>query len=106
MPDDEGESRSAMDIITRMLGESSGSPKNPLKHRAEGDIDGSLHRTRGRRINYKHLSDLWQDNETMLAKEIMNLLEGDDDQPTLKQAKQSLEWPEWKHAIQAELAQL
>ena len=79
MPDDEGESRSAMDIITRMLGESSGSPKNPLKHRAEGDIDGSLHRTRGRRINYKHLSDLWQDNETMLAKEIMNLLEGDDD---------------------------
>ena len=61
---------------------------------------------RGRRIDYKYLSDPWQDDETMLAKEIMNLLEGDDDQPTLKQAKQSLEWPEWKHAIQAELAQL
>ncbi len=49
---------------------------------------------RGRRINYQHLNDPWQDNKTMLAEEIMNLLEGDDNQPTLKQAKQSLEWPE------------
>ena len=42
----------------------------------------------------------------MSAKEITNLLEGDDDQPTLEQAKWSLEWPEWEHAIQAELVQL
>jgi len=42
----------------------------------------------------------------MNAEEITNLLEGDDDQPTLEQAKRSLEWPEWEHAIQAELAQL
>jgi hypothetical protein len=42
----------------------------------------------------------------MSAKEIMNLLEGDDNQPTLEQAKQSLEWPKWEYAIQAKLAQL
>ena len=42
----------------------------------------------------------------MSAKEITNLLEGDDNQMTLEQAKWSLEWPEQKHAIQAELAQL
>ena len=42
----------------------------------------------------------------MHTKELMNLLEGDDDQLTLEQAKWSLEWPEWEHAIQAELAQL
>jgi hypothetical protein len=42
----------------------------------------------------------------MNAKELTNLLEGDDDQPTLEQAKRSLEWPEWERAIQAELVQL
>jgi hypothetical protein len=102
-PDDEGESRSATDIVTGMQS----SCLNPLKRRAEDDIDGSLRRMRGRRIDYQHLSDPWKDNETMFAKEITNLLEGDnDDQPTFEQAKRSLEWPEWEHAIQAELAQL
>jgi hypothetical protein len=42
----------------------------------------------------------------MHADELSNLLEGSNDQPTLKQARRSLEWPEWEHAIQAELAQL
>jgi len=42
----------------------------------------------------------------MNAEELTNLLEGDDDQPTLDQAKCSLEWPEWEKAIQAKLAQL
>ena len=43
----------------------------------------------------------------MSAEQITNLLEGDDDdQPTLDQARQSLEWPEWERAIQNELAQL
>jgi hypothetical protein len=42
----------------------------------------------------------------MNAEELMNLLEGDDDQPTLEQAKRSLKWPKWEHAIQAELVQL
>ena len=42
----------------------------------------------------------------MYADEIMNLLEGNKDQPTLGQAQCSLEWPEWEQAIQAELDQL
>jgi hypothetical protein len=47
-PDDEGESRDAMDIVTRMLGESSGRPLNSLKHRVEEDAEGSTRRMRGR----------------------------------------------------------
>jgi len=42
----------------------------------------------------------------MKAKELTNLLDGDDNQPTFDQAKRSLEWPEWEKAIQAKLAQL
>ena len=42
----------------------------------------------------------------MNAEELTNILEGDDDQPTFNQAKRSSEWPEWKKAIQSELAQL
>ncbi len=42
----------------------------------------------------------------MNAEELTNLLEGDKDQPTFKQAKCSLKWPEWDKAIQSELAQL
>jgi len=37
---------------------------------------------------------------------IINIEGDDDDQPTFEQAKRSLEWPEWEHAIRAELAQL
>ncbi len=99
MPDDEGESRDATDIVTRTPGESSGRPLNPLKHQADEEAEGSMHRTRGRRINYQHLNDLWEDDEAMHAEEITNLLERDNDQPTLEQAKWSLEWPEWEHAI-------
>jgi hypothetical protein len=39
---------------------------------------------RGKRIDYKCLDDPYSDKETMSAEQIMNLLEGDDDQPTLK----------------------
>jgi hypothetical protein len=53
------------------------------------------------------LNDPFSDEEVMSAKQITNLLEGDDDdQPTLDQARRSLEWPEWECVIQSELAQL
>ncbi|SRR5712671_6938877 len=42
----------------------------------------------------------------MNAKELTNILEGDDNQPTFNQVKRSPEWPEWEKAIQSELAQL
>ena len=44
--------------------------------------------------------------EMMNVEKLTNLLKGNDDQPTLNQAKHSLKWPKWKKAIQAELAQL
>ena len=57
MPNDEGESRDATDIITGTPGESSGRPLNPLKHQADEEAEGSTCRMRGRRIDYQHLSD-------------------------------------------------
>ena len=42
----------------------------------------------------------------MNAKELTNILEGDDDQPTFDQVKHSPEWPKWEKAIQSKLAQL
>ncbi len=42
----------------------------------------------------------------MSAKELTNLLKGNDDQPTFNQARRSPEWPKWEKAIQSELAQL
>ena len=45
-------------------------------------------RTRGKKVDYKHLNDPFTDEEVMCAKQITNLLEGDDDdQPTLDQAR-------------------
>jgi hypothetical protein len=61
---------------------------------------------RGKKVDYKHLDDPFSDDETMSAEELTNLLEGDPNQPTFEQAKQSAEWPKWEKAIQSELAQL
>ena len=81
-------------------------PLNPQKRTAEDDAEGSSRKTRGKRVNYKHLDDPFSDDETMSAEELTNLLEGDPDQPTFDQAKRSAEWPKWEKAIQSELAQL
>ncbi len=79
----------------------------PLKHKCEDNVEGSSkHQIRGKKVDYGHLHDPFSDNEVMNTKELTNLLKGDDDQPTFKQAKCSLKWPEWDKAIQAELAQL
>jgi hypothetical protein len=102
-PDDaacEGEPRDDVRNITDV-------EAGPLKHKCEDDVKGSLKRQmRGKKVDYRHLHDPFSDDEVMSAEELTNLLEGDDDQPTLKQAKHSLEWPEWDKAIQSELAQL
>jgi len=42
MPNNEGELRDAMDIVTGTLGKPSGRPLNPLKHRVEEDAKGSV----------------------------------------------------------------
>jgi len=81
-------------------------PLSPQMWPAEDEAKGSSWKMREKQINYKHLDDPYSDKETMSAEQITNLLEGKDDQPTLEQARWSLEWPEWEKAIQSELAQL
>ncbi len=102
-PDDavcEGEPRNDVQNITD-------AEDGPLKHKCEDNVEGSSkHQIRGKKVDYGHLHDPFSDNEVMNTEELTNLLEGDDDQPTFKQAKCSLKWPEWDKAIQAELAQL
>jgi len=42
---------------------------------------------RGKRVDYKHLDNPFSDDGTISAEELTNLLEGNLDQPTFKQAK-------------------
>ena len=86
-------------------------PSVPRKRSADADEDAvestTRCRTRGKKVDYRHLNDPFSDEEAMSAEQLTNLLEGDDDdQPTLDQARRSLEWPEWERAIQSELDQL
>jgi hypothetical protein len=62
-------------------------PLSPQKQPAEDDAEGSPYQTRGKRVNYKHLDDPFSDDETMNAEELTNLLKGNPNQPTFKQAK-------------------
>jgi hypothetical protein len=71
-------------------------------------------RTRGKRMDYRHLHDPFSDDED--DEEIVNAaaavcnetfsIAANNGKPTLKEARKSNEWPEWEKAIQAELAQL
>jgi len=74
-------------------------PSSSRKRPAEDDAKGSLRKTRGKRVDYKHLDDPFSDDEAMSTEELTNLLEGDLNQPTFEQAKWSAEWPEWEKAI-------
>jgi len=60
-------------------------PSAPRKWPADEEAEGStVRRTQGKKVKYKHLNDPFSDEEVMSAKQITNLLEGDDDdQPTL-----------------------
>jgi hypothetical protein len=63
-------------------------PSNPKKRPAEDESEESLKRqTRGKRVDYKRLDDPFTEDEAMSVEQLTNLLEGDEDQPTLKQAK-------------------
>ena len=89
MPNDvarEGESGRGMWLIT-CADPSEAGPSSliPQKRHAEDNIEEStMRRTRGKRVDYKHLADPFSDDEAMNAQEITNLLKGnDDDCPTL-----------------------
>jgi hypothetical protein len=78
------------------------------------DLD-SPRKTRGRRTNYRYLADPFSDEEEDETNELEELSMlaanaeiqyGGDEPKSLKEAQQSPDWPEWEHAIKAELAQL
>ena len=89
MPNDvvcEGESGRGMRLISCTdLSQAGPLSLIPQKRHAEDNIEEStMHRTRGKRVNYKCLADPFSDDEAMNAQEITNLLKGnDDDCPTL-----------------------
>jgi len=67
-------------------------------------------KTRGIRTNYKYLNDPFPDEEEEGAfpniEDNAEAMITGDDCHSLKEAKASPEWPDWEHAIQAELDQL
>jgi hypothetical protein len=94
-------------------------PVIPRKRKApESDIDPNAPRkTRGIRVDYRYLNDPFLDEEeagiavvredAFALKEQSYAAVPSDNCPTsLREAKQSEEWPEWKKAITAEIDQL
>ena len=84
---------------------------NSRKWKAETDIDlREPRRTRGIHCNYRYLADPFPDEKEagmlMIAKEKAFAVIPGDDCHSLKEARESPEWPEWEHAIQTELEQL
>ena len=94
MPDDvvcEGEPKGGTQNIVKDASDvqPEAGPSTPRKRTTDEVVEGSTtRRTRGKKVDYKHLNDPFTDEEVMCAKQITNLLEGDDDdQPTLDQAR-------------------
>jgi hypothetical protein len=83
----------------------------PRKRAAEENVDPrSNRRTRGVRVDYRFLNDPFPDEEetgkASTAGEEASSAIPDDECHSLREAKQSPEWPEWEEAIHAELDQL
>jgi hypothetical protein len=86
---------------------------NQKRKRADENI-AEPRKMRGNRPDYCKLDDPWSDEETMhtdkddddinLLSEAM-VVQIDDEFRTLKEAKDSPEWPEWEKAIRSELDQ-
>ena len=82
----QGESRgNAWNTVDAQNVDAKPRPSNPQKWQAaKDDIKGSIkHQTRGKRVDYRHLQDLFSDNKIINTKKLTNLLEGNNDQPTL-----------------------
>jgi hypothetical protein len=84
--------------------------KRNVEVEEEVDID-ELQRMRGIRADYKHLHDPFPDeeddkNEIFLTMEEVYAIIAGDELTSLKEAKDSPEWPEWERAMQEELDML
>ena len=94
-----------LDDITLTL--ESGSSKKHKRSLLEGDIDiNALWKTHGICINYKNLHDPYPEEENednfLTMEEVYAIIAGDE-LTSLKDAKNSPDWPEWEIAIQAKL---
>jgi hypothetical protein len=89
-------------------------PEDLRKRKAETNIDPrEPQKTRGIRRNYRHLNDghhPFPDEEEAgmisIAKEKAFTMIPEDDCCSLKEARESHDWPEWECAIHTELEQL
>jgi hypothetical protein len=76
-----------------------------LKRKAE--INPELRKTRGKHPDYTKLQDPFSDDkDSAQAMHYTNAAELDADPLMLKEARISIEWPQWEKAIAAELQQL
>ena len=87
------------------------STDNPRKRKAETIIDPrEPRRTRGVRKDYRYLHNPFPDEKEAgmlcIAKEQAFTVIPGDDCHSLKEARESPDWPEWEKAIQTELEQL
>jgi reverse transcriptase-like protein len=102
---DEGESEGN---IPTTLGNKGNSIKR--KRDDEEELEPEQRRTRGRWINYRYLADPFPDEEedetTFTTNENVYAIIAGDEYTSLKDARNSIDWPEWEKAIQKELTQL
>ncbi len=72
----------------------------------------ALCRTRGKQVDYHHLNDPFSNNKdentnvTAVISDESFSVAANDSAVSLKDVRQSKEWPEWEEVIKAELAQL
>ena len=93
------------DDITPIL--EPGNSRKRKRNLLEGDIDiNAPRKTRGIRIDYKNLHDPYPEEENednfLTMEEVYAIIAGDE-LTSLKDAKNSPDWPEWEIAMQAEL---
>lgn len=72
----------------------------------EGEPMDAPRKTRGIKRDYRRMNDPYSDEEDLFYVAQVEAILGGDDPKSLKQAKASLEWPEWECAIKSELDQL
>jgi hypothetical protein len=86
-----------------------------LKRKQDQNEDGEMNdrRTRAKHVDYRYLNDPFPDEEKNNESEVVYTADDEiyaiiagDEYTSLKDARNSPDWPEWEKAIHSELAQL
>ena len=96
----EGESEESMPLT-------SGNNGNSLKRKHDDEEEPNQGRTQGKRIDYWYLNNPFPDEEdkiTFTSDEQLFAIIASDELTSLKEARNSPDWPEWEKVIQSELA--